>query len=369
MATLLTCYYKPKPGGFCKRLFRAVNALLTRGHEVHYLAVTRFPIDHPGCCFHRFPWPADKADGLFFWAVFHLLAPWMLTFIGIRHGVDRAFAFGSTYGLLLQPLRILKHLDLSLFLRADIITNHRLLQRPKWIIRLETLLERLALTRVRLYCVSQALLDAIQARHPNARPVSVGVLPNEIPASATTSRRPPPRTPLRLGMVGVLEPRKNQRLLLDCLATTRAMYGDLLVTLRFYGSGKDETPLRAMAERLGVSAQVEFMGWMPADRIWPELDLLLFPSLHEGAPNAVLEAIGNQVPVLASDIPEHRELLPHQNLLSAREPRAWVRVLHHIVQQPRETLDRLRTSQTESSLRLRFDWDQAFSTTVLNGDH
>jgi len=35
---ILTCYYRPKPGGFCKRLFRAINALLDRGHIVHYLA-------------------------------------------------------------------------------------------------------------------------------------------------------------------------------------------------------------------------------------------------------------------------------------------------------------------------------------------
>src|SRR5215467_11075094 len=63
MATILTCYYRPKPGGLCKRFFRATESLLSRGHEVHYLAVVAFPISHPHCHFHRFPWPQGKTEG------------------------------------------------------------------------------------------------------------------------------------------------------------------------------------------------------------------------------------------------------------------------------------------------------------------
>lgn len=73
-ARILTSYYRPKPGGFCKRLFRAINALLERGHEVHYLSVVEFPIDHPSCMHHKFPWPERYTDTLIFWAMFHTLA-------------------------------------------------------------------------------------------------------------------------------------------------------------------------------------------------------------------------------------------------------------------------------------------------------
>ena len=34
MATVLTCYYRPKPGGLCKRLQRTMQALLDRGHRL-----------------------------------------------------------------------------------------------------------------------------------------------------------------------------------------------------------------------------------------------------------------------------------------------------------------------------------------------
>ncbi len=107
MATVLTCYYRPKPGGLCKRLFRAIEALLADGHSVHYLAVQPFPIDHPRCRFHRFPWPGGATEGLAFWVALHLFAPFWLLVIGLRQGVTHAFAFGHTYALLMQPLRVL----------------------------------------------------------------------------------------------------------------------------------------------------------------------------------------------------------------------------------------------------------------------
>ena len=72
MATILTCYYRPKPGGLCKRLFRAIESLLSSGHEVHYLAVVAFPISHPHCHFHQFPWPEAKTHGMIFGLCFIL---------------------------------------------------------------------------------------------------------------------------------------------------------------------------------------------------------------------------------------------------------------------------------------------------------
>ena len=129
---VLTSYYRPKPGGFCKRLFRGIAALLDGGCEVHYLAVVKFPIEHPHCFFHRFPWPAGRTDGWLFWGVFHLLAPPALLYLGVRHRITHAFAFGPNYALFLQPLRWIKRIPLSLFLRADTIENHRIKGRRSW---------------------------------------------------------------------------------------------------------------------------------------------------------------------------------------------------------------------------------------------
>ena len=157
MANILTCYYRPKPGGLCKRLFRAINALLSEGHNVHYLALTSFPIDHPNCNFHKFPWPAKKSEGFLFWSIFHLIAPIILIFIGYKHHISHIFTFANTYSLVMQPLRIMKQIPSVLFLRADSIKNHELKQRPQWLLKLELYFEGLAIANIRLYGVSDSL--------------------------------------------------------------------------------------------------------------------------------------------------------------------------------------------------------------------
>ena len=169
---VLTSYYRPKPGGFCKRLFRGINALLENGSEVHYLAVTRFPIEHQRCFYHRFPWPANYADTWLFWGIFHLLAPPTLLYLGIRHRITHAFAFGPTYALFLQPLRWFRRVPLSLYLRADTIENHRIKGQSRWIVRLETFLEGQAIRGVHLYGVSEVLTRTVVARHPLSPPLT-----------------------------------------------------------------------------------------------------------------------------------------------------------------------------------------------------
>lgn len=251
MACILTCYYRPKPGGLCKRLFRAINALLKRGHTVHYLSVVPFPIEHPNCHFHRFPWPQGKTKGLLFWGVFHAWTPCVLLVLGIRHSVSLLFAFGTNYGLMLQPLRLWKRAPLSLFLRADPITNHRILNRPFWLIALESFFESLAIVGANLYCVSSALENAILSRHKWCRPKLYCVLPNEVPPILGPVKGPS-RNPIHLASVGILEARKNHPLLLDAIASIPLNR----IQLRIFGVGPDEARLRALAERLRITDRV-----------------------------------------------------------------------------------------------------------------
>lgn len=67
------------------------------------------------------------------------------------------------------------------------------------------------------------------------------------------------------------------------------------------GSGPEDRALKELAARLGVAARVIFAG---AVRDRPEfyhaLDVFILPSLHEGLPMALLEAMASGVPVLAS---------------------------------------------------------------------
>lgn len=71
-----------------------------------------------------------------------------------------------------------------------------------------------------------------------------------------------------------------------------------------------EVDLRELASNLGLSRLVNFAGCsddMPS--VYHEADLLILPSLHEGMPNVILEAMASGLPVLATDIGGSRELL------------------------------------------------------------
>jgi glycosyltransferase involved in cell wall biosynthesis len=360
---ILTCYYRPKPGGFCKRLFRGINALLDRGHTVHYLAVVSFPIEHPNCHFHRFPWPETKTSGYVFWAVFHLIAPLFLIFIGVKYRVKHLFAFGYTYSLLLQPVRLIKDLPLTLFLRGDTLKKYQTTGKSRSLIRLELFFEGVGIAGTVMYGVSKSLINRINDRHLFFRATKCGILRNDIPSCYTVVYRNASfHFPLRTACVGMIDPGKNQCFLLNVFKKMRA--GQILLYL--YGTGPDEKILRDLVEQENISNRVLFKGWVQSEQIWPEIDLLLMPSLHEGAPNAVLEALATETPVIASDIPEHREILPQASLLPLSDEKACKEKLEAIVDNPESQLHQIAEEQKFAGKHLRFDWDNTIVRCIVD---
>lgn len=356
---ILTCYYRPKPGGFCKRLFRGIRALLDAGHTVHYLAVVPFPIEHPNCHFHRFPWPEERTSGYLFWGCFHLLAPVMLLWIGFRCRIDRAFAFGHTYSLFLQPLRLVKRVPLVLFLHGDTLAKHRTTDRSKTLINFEQYLEGMGIAGIKVYGVSKSLIKRINARHKYLHPSKCDILRNDIEQCSDQKRTA--LLPLRTACVGLLERGKNQRFILDVFEEIPAKE----VQLYLYGVGPDEELLRDMTQKRNMIDRVHFMGWVQSEHIWPEVDLLLMPSLHEGAPLAVLEALGNKIAVLASDISEHAEILPEKCLISLGNATGWRSRILFLAEEPEARLRELIEEQRGAAEALRFDWNKEFIRCVV----
>ncbi len=361
MAIILTSYYRPHPGGFCKRLFRTIDALLERGHEVHYLAVEPFPIRHPRCFFHPFPWSAQRTEGFLFWAFFHLAAPVLLLRIAVFFRCNRFFAFGHTYALLLQPARMVKKSTLSVFLRADTIQNHILKNRPLWLIRLEHLLEGLAVFHSAIYGVSDVLTRTVAARHPVLKPRKAKTLRNDI-QSFSAEKKTESLHVLNMTCAGILEERKNQALLLEACGK---LFPEGWI-LNIYGIGPDKEKLEGMAREKRLEEKVRFHGWQPREAIYRQTDLLLMPSIHEGAPNTVLEAFENGIPVIASDIAEHREILPAEALCPVNDPDKWAKLLQVVINNPRKHLARLRENQAPFARTLYFNWDETISRHILN---
>jgi len=110
--------------------------------------------------------------------------------------------------------------------------------------------------------------------------------------------------------VGNLTPVKSLPTLLAALAVPDLAEMHLLLV----GEGELQHALEAQAERLGCRARVRFAGPVASEDIddwYRAADLLVLPSLSEGRPNVVLEAMSHGLPVVATDVGGIPELVAH----------------------------------------------------------
>jgi glycosyltransferase involved in cell wall biosynthesis len=76
------------------------------------------------------------------------------------------------------------------------------------------------------------------------------------------------------------------------------------------GEGPDRTSLEHLADRLGLADRVKFLGFVtPMRDLYLASDVLFFPSLFEGTPMTVLEAMAAGLPIVASEIDGTAEVL------------------------------------------------------------
>ena len=135
----------------------------------------------------------------------------------------------------------------------------------------------------------------------------VGVSTDEFdPAAVTTEERQKirdefsvPKDGLLISCIGELIPRKNQELLLWAVADQGMMSFDPKVKLLFVGDGSLLEPLRTKVDGLHLGERVHFAGFRRDTKaVLAASDLFVFPSLQEGLPCAVQEALSMEVPVL-----------------------------------------------------------------------
>ena len=119
-------------------------------------------------------------------------------------------------------------------------------------------------------------------------------------------------------MVGTLEPRKNHRLALAALAQLKAQgYPHQLIVAG--GQGWLFTPILAEVERLGLTEDVHFIGYVPDSQLpalYSGAAAFLLPSLYEGFGFPALEAMACGAPVVSSNAGSLPELVADAALLT-----------------------------------------------------
>lgn len=115
---------------------------------------------------------------------------------------------------------------------------------------------------------------------------------------------------LVLLFAGRFEPQKNALRLVS--AFKKVSEADPRALLCLAGQGPQREEIEALVRRLDLSGRVRFLGYREdLPRLLRMADLLVLPSLWEGLPNVILEAMAAHLPIAASRLPCIQEILSH----------------------------------------------------------
>ncbi|MFQ5951660.1 MAG: glycosyltransferase family 4 protein [Candidatus Geothermarchaeales archaeon] len=217
------------------------------------------------------------------------------------HGQDLSFAGLASVaaGYLLRVPVVLHYHGPYIYLIMD---------RPALLRGLEILINKLATRAADLVVVtdrlSQSYLERIGVN--NRKIVKI---PNaaSLPMASATSNA----GDFRVAYVGRVSPKKNLGVLLKAFQMASDAIGEG-ARLLIVGDGPCLGRLKELAHRLGIGGSTLFIGsrW-DIQNILSNVDVFVLPSLVEGSPLSVLEAMSAGVPTVVSDVPGVREIITH----------------------------------------------------------
>jgi glycosyltransferase involved in cell wall biosynthesis len=168
--------------------------------------------------------------------------------------------------------------------------------------------------------------------------------------SAFSEGRPARR--LRIGFTGQLGSLyKAPDILLSAVAD--CLKAGVDVDLVYVGDGKCKSDLQEMAHRLGVENRVSFLGALPPGRAIQDfldgLDLFVLPSLQEGLPRAMVEAMARGCPCIGSTVGGIPELLSAEDMVRPQDRKALAAKLREVLLDPERLKAMARRNLTKAA--------------------
>ncbi len=370
---LLSAFYKHKKGGFNKRLYKLYLALANRDHIVHYIAVEDFPIIHPNIIKHIFWAPFRKNENFLFWIYFTLMVPLYCVWVARKNKVNKIIVFSSFYAFVCSLSAILLHIKMVTFLRADVLRESYYERKPYIKNLANAFFERIGL---KLSCLvvpnSKSLMQCISGRHKN---LNFTILPNNIEHEHYVSKEDKALIRENYGLskeyfivvtAAPLNRVKNIEFLIQAFSKVGIDKARLIIIGDDLKHTGERDRLEKMSIDLEIYSQTIFTGWLekPIDII-AAADLFVFPSLQEGSPNALLEALSCNIVCFGSRIPEIAEILQHDELLfSLSSTKELTLKIRKMILDPSYASRLLMLTRGRKNDYL-FDWDHRAVKTVL----
>jgi glycosyltransferase involved in cell wall biosynthesis len=214
----------------------------------------------------------------------------------------------------------------------------------------------------KVLAVSERIREAII--RAGGRAARVLTLPNGINAAAfrrDADGRSRMRHALQLpagavviGTVGRLESVKRHDVLLEAAAHTPGRPWVVIA-----GDGPERGAIEARARALGMTGRLRLLGHRAdAAEVQQAFDVYVQSSDSEGAPNAVLEAMAMEVPIVATDVGGTRDLLRDGEdglLVPRRDPAALARSIAATLADGAAAAARVRSARARVERDLSFD--------------
>lgn len=186
--------------------------------------------------------------------------------------------------------------------------------------------------------VSYVTRETLQRRYPHAPNAatiscsSVQLQPQHFASGPREATQAMPRTMMCAASLEV--PYKGIDVLIDALALIDG--ADRPRTL-IAGDGRLRAELQARADRLGVAKSVVFLGRLDKDAVATLMgtcDLYVQPSLTEGLPRAIVEAMAAGSPVIGTSVGGIPELLDPTELVPPGDPSLLARLIAAVLSDP-----------------------------------
>ena len=213
-------------------------------------------------------------------------------------------------------------------------------------------------------CRAMAVSDAVAGHlHALAPRLPIDVVPNGVDHARF---RPVARRfdgTLVVGLLGRLVANKGPATAVSAVA--QLIRRGVAARLFIAGDGPEREWLARLAAAEGIAGAVVFEGFRTDPERWfATIDVLVRPSLTEGMPLGLLEAMAAGVPVIASDVPGNAALVAHGTtglLVPVREPTALADTLERVAGDE-ELRERLRVGGL--ALTALMTWDRTARLTL-----
>ncbi|KPJ77235.1 MAG: hypothetical protein AMJ54_08605 [Deltaproteobacteria bacterium SG8_13] len=370
---VLSLYCKDQKGGFSKRLYRLLEALVANGHELYYLSADRTSVLSEKVTHKTIRAPFQKSGNIIFWICFSIASFVHTLAVARKHKIERITVFSPFYTFLtLLPILLLK-VPAVTFIRADNMKHSGNRLRNSIFYLFDYIGIRASM---KIVFAGQSLARTYRKRFPIGNK-SVLIFPNSIDRKFAVDEES--RTRLRaqlavapeeflLSTSGNINRGKNFGFLIEAIHRLPPDTVKLLIIGDESHPAGELQRLKQLTSERGLHERVLFCGWQPDPRLYiAASDLFVFPSRYEGSPNALLEALSCGVPCLGSKIEEIREILLYDELLFSLE-------------RPDELVTKIKRAQSENPYYRRLfelsevrrehftgDWDSK-AITIVTGE-